>query len=298
MHSAASCRLYKTFTPLTQIPRLHLHNTGRPASDTCHSSDLIQGTELLVIARNAIFLLKIFPTSLDSGPCMTSPHRQHQPDLHLKQKPGSPRRLKLSVTKNPVEIFTVGTPWQKQRAQAPSRTCNSWACQGFPFCLFFLLTTLDCQEVNKTTLPTGMEVAALRHLESIPKKGLLGKAGSTKTPKPFSWDDSYIWCEATWEIILLSFFQSLSKGYSSYFAINGSILFKIIHTIPQLHAALYEGKAEEQKFGPAITDTKEATLLQRLNLGPISWPEELVAYEPASAIPSFTPAIPVVGKEK
>lgn len=189
-----------------QIPSLHLHDTGRPASETCRSSDFIQGTELPVIARNAIFLLKVFPTSLDSSPCTTSPHRQHQPDLHLKQKPGSPRRLKV-LLKNPVEIFTVGTPWQEQCAHASRWTCDGWACQGFPFCLFFLLTTLDCQEVNKTTLPIGMEVAALGHSEPIPKKGLLGKAGSTKTPKLFSWDDSYIWCEATREIILLSFFS-------------------------------------------------------------------------------------------
>jgi len=66
---------------------------------------------------------------------------------------------------------------------------------------------------------------------------------------------------------------------------------------------LYEQKAEEQKLspaqgGPAITDAKELTLLQRLNLAPISWPKELVAYEPASAAPPFTPAIPTVGKKK
>lgn len=66
---------------------------------------------------------------------------------------------------------------------------------------------------------------------------------------------------------------------------------------------LYKRKAEEQKFspaqgGPAITDTKELMLLQRLNLAPISWPKELVAYEAPSATPSFTPAIPIVGKKK
>ena len=66
---------------------------------------------------------------------------------------------------------------------------------------------------------------------------------------------------------------------------------------------LYKRKAEEQKFspaqgGPAITDTKELTLLQRLKLAPVSWPKELVAYEPASATPSFTPAFPIVGKKK
>lgn len=62
---------------------------------------------------------------------------------------------------------------------------------------------------------------------------------------------------------------------------------------------LYKGKAEKQKSSPAIPDTKELTLHQKLNLAPISWPEELVAYEPASATPSsFTPAIPTGGKKK
>lgn len=66
---------------------------------------------------------------------------------------------------------------------------------------------------------------------------------------------------------------------------------------------LYKEKAEEQKpspdqGGPAIPDTKELTLHQKLNLVPISWPEELVAYEPASATLSFTPTIPTGGKEK
>lgn len=45
---------------------------------------------------------------------------------------------------------------------------------------------------------------------------------------------------------------------------------------------LYKGKVEEQKpspaqGGPAIPDTKELTLHQKLNLAPISWPEELMA---------------------
>lgn len=66
---------------------------------------------------------------------------------------------------------------------------------------------------------------------------------------------------------------------------------------------LNKGKAEEQKSspaqgGPAIPDTKELTLHQKLNLAPISWPEKLMAYEPASATPSFTPAIPTAGKKK
>lgn len=38
--------------------------------------------------------LKYSPPLLDCGPYMTSPHQQHWLDLHLKQKPGSPRRLK------------------------------------------------------------------------------------------------------------------------------------------------------------------------------------------------------------
>lgn len=66
---------------------------------------------------------------------------------------------------------------------------------------------------------------------------------------------------------------------------------------------LYKPKTEEQKFkpaqgGPAITDTKKLTLLQRLNLAPVSWAKELVAFEPASATPSFTPATPTAGKKK
>lgn len=60
---------------------------------------------------------------------------------------------------------------------------------------------------------------------------------------------------------------------------------------------LYKLKVEKQKpspaqGGPATPDTKELTVHQKLNLAPISWPQELVAYEPASATPSFTPAIP------
>lgn len=78
------------------------------------------------------------------------------------------------------------------------------------------------------------------------------------------------------------FFQPLSKGSSSYFTIKGNILLIIIHTAPQSHLVLYKGKAEEQKpspaqGGPAIPDTKELTLHQKLNLAPISWPEELMA---------------------
>lgn len=66
---------------------------------------------------------------------------------------------------------------------------------------------------------------------------------------------------------------------------------------------LDKGKAEEQKSsptqgGPAIPDTKELTLHQKLNLAPISWPEELMAYELALATPSFTPAISTAGKKK
>lgn len=65
---------------------------------------------------------------------------------------------------------------------------------------------------------------------------------------------------------------------------------------------LDKGKAEEQKSspaqgGPAIPDTKELTLHQKLNLAPISWPEELMAYELALATP-FTPAISTAGKKK
>jgi len=57
------CTLCKTFILLMHIPALHLHDMGRPASEICRSSALTPGTELLVIARNAVFLQKMFPVS-------------------------------------------------------------------------------------------------------------------------------------------------------------------------------------------------------------------------------------------
>lgn len=48
--------------------------------------------------------------------------------------------------------------------------CDCCACQGFLLCLFFLLTTLHCQEMNKTTRATGMEVVALRLKERTPQE--------------------------------------------------------------------------------------------------------------------------------
>lgn len=119
-----------------------------------------------------------------------------------------------------METFTMGTPWHKQRGQAPSWTCDCCACQGFLLCLFFLLTTLDCQEMNKTTRATGMEVVALRLKERTPQESkavLLWQ----KYQSLFSWDSSYIWCSAAHEILLEGFFSTSFKRFFQLFHYQG-----------------------------------------------------------------------------
>lgn len=79
-----------------------------------------------------------------------------------------------------------------------------------------------------------MEVATLRHLRPIRKKGHQGKAGSTvkiEIPKPFSWTFPTFGTKKPVKLYSKVFFN-LSEGYSSYFTTKSSTFFTIIPTIP------------------------------------------------------------------